>query len=215
VLEIGCGNGDKLMAFQAAGYEVYGFESGAADFEICQSNNLKVFNRPFDIPTAVAHAPYSVVLLSNILEHVPDPGKLLQDIYPLVEPQGILLIDVPNAFNSFHETFLAKTNERRWFLCPSAHLYYFTRDPLSNLLEDQGWTIHHRTTRFPMELFLLMGRNYVSTPKLGRSVHIERVEIAKAFLGGNEETLWKFYDALAQANLGREIIVICQKAEPS
>jgi len=31
-------------------------------------------------------------------------------------------------------------------------------------------------------------------------------------MGGNEETLWSFYDALAEANLGREIIVTCEKA---
>ena len=140
---------------------------------------------------------------------------MLQDIYPLVEPQGVLLIDVPNEFNAFQEIFLTKTNERPWFLAPPAHLNYFTPDSLSNLLLDKGWAIHHRTTRFPMELFLLMGRNYVSEPQLGRPAHLERVEFEKSFLGGNEEILWRFYDALAQAELGREIIVICRKTEPS
>ena len=211
VLEIGCGNGDKLLAFQSAGYEVFGFEPGVADFKICESNGLHIFNQPFDVATALSHGPYSILILSNILEHVPYPERLLEEIYPLVETQGVLLINVPNEFNAFQKIFLENTNERYWFLSPPSHLNYFTPNSLSHLLSDHGWDIRHRTTRFPMELFLLMGRNYISNPTLGHPAHLERVAFEKSFIGGNEETLWKYYDALAEADLGREIIVICQK----
>lgn len=213
VLEIGCGNGDKLLAFHSEGYDVFGFEPGAADYQICESKGLQVFNQPFDVAIAHSQGPYSVLLLSNILEHVPYPEHLLEEIYPLLEPKGVLLINVPNEFNALQEVFLKNTGERRWFLSPPSHLNYFTPDSLSNLLNNYGWKIHHRTTRFPMELFLLMGRNYINDPDLGGPAHLERVEFEKSFLGGNEETLWKFYDSLAQAELGREIIVICQKSE--
>jgi hypothetical protein len=63
-----------------------------------------------------------------------------------------------------------------------------------------------------MELFLLMGRNYVREPELGKAAHLERLEFEKSFFGGNEEVLWRFYDSLGQAELGRQIIAICEMA---
>lgn len=211
VLEIGCGNGDKLVAFKAEGFETYGFEPGTADYDLCTSKGLFVFNQPFDPGLAKSHGPYSIIVLANILEHLPHPEEMLEQVHPILDSSGLLLIEVPNEFNAFQEVFLSKTNERRWFFSPPDHLNYFTPTSLSQLLTDKGWAPRHWTTRFPMELFLLMGRNYVGEPTLGRAAHLERVEFEKSFLGGNEEILWRFYEALAKVELGREIIVICEK----
>jgi 2-polyprenyl-3-methyl-5-hydroxy-6-metoxy-1,4-benzoquinol methylase len=215
VLEIGCGAGDKLTAFKSEGFEAYGFEPGAIDYNACKTKGLTVFNHPFDIEIAAHYGPYSIIILAHILEHLPEPEQFLVDLHSLVGPEGILIIEVPNEFNAFQEMFLDNTQERRWFLAPPDHLNYFTPDSLAKLLQDKGWRVRHRTTRFPMELFLLMGRNYVDRPDVGKKAHLERVAFERSFMGGNEDTLWKFYDALAQVELGREIIVICEKAEPA
>ena len=213
MLEVGCGNGDKLLAFQSAGLEVYGFEPGTADYNACQTKGLNVFNQTFDVSTASQYGPYSLILLTNILEHLPYPENFLAELSPLLQRTGVLLINVPNDFNAFQELFRANTKSLPWFLSPPAHLNYFTPTTLTTLLEDKGWIVRHRTTRFPMELFLLMGRHYVAHPELGKAAHLERVEFENSFLGGNEDILWRFYDSLAQAELGREVIVLCDKAD--
>jgi len=171
VLEIGCGVGDKLVAFRSEGHECYGFEPGTADYKICKSKGLNVINQTFNVPEALLNGPFSIVVLTNVLEHLPDPEGFLEELHSVLQPSGLLLIDVPNEFNPFQKMYETMSGGNKWYLSPPAHLNYFTPSTLTNLLSGKGWRVKHRTTRFPMESFLLMGRDYVQHPELGKAAH--------------------------------------------
>ena len=61
----------------------------------------------------------------------------------------------------------------------------------------------HMRTSFPMELFLLMGENYVGNDAVGKECQSKRkrfdLALEKAGMG---ETRRKFYRALSNAGLG-------------
>jgi len=211
-LEIGCGRGNFLLGLKHAGLETYGFEPGAGDHRACGAKGLSVWNSPFDLRRARQHAPYGLISLVGVLEHFPQPVAMLTQVSSLLAANGVLFVLVPNDFNPFQEAFVAKSGQHRWFLGPPEHLNYFTPSTLQRLLVGCGFSVIHRTTRFPIDMFLLMGHNYIAHPRLGKPVHLERVEFEKSFLGGREDVLWRFYDALAQADLGREIICICRRS---
>jgi hypothetical protein len=102
-----------------------------------------------------------------------------------------------------------------WWLAPPHHLNYFDFDSLSGLLERLGLEVMEAMTSFPMELFLLMGENYVGNDALGRECHTRRkrfdLSLEKAGLGHVRR---KLYGALAKAGLGREAIIVARKKLP-
>lgn len=97
-----------------------------------------------------------------------------------------------------------------WWLCPPDHVSYFNFESLQKLLEAKGFEIKHRSADFPMEMFLLMGENYIDDPAVGRRVHQRRRKFDMAL---PTELRRKFYQALADAGVGRNILVVAGKRD--
>ena len=52
---------------------------------------------------------FDVVILSDVLEHVPDPHQLCSQAAARLKPNGILLISIPNGFGLYEiENFIVK-----------------------------------------------------------------------------------------------------------
>jgi hypothetical protein len=62
-----------------------------------------------------------------------------------------------------------------------------------------------------MELFLIMGENYIDDPALGRACHAKRKKFDQALDAAGLKTARRaFYKALAEAGMGREAMIIAQ-----
>ena len=62
-----------------------------------------------------------------------------------------------------------------------------------------------------MELFLLLGENYVQDSQLGRECHQKRIKFETAMVEhGFGEKLSQLYSSLADLDLGRQIVVFAQ-----
>jgi hypothetical protein len=73
--------------------------------------------------------------------------------------------------------------------------------------------VAHEEASFPMEMFLLMGQNYVGTRELGRTCHESRMAFeANLRRTGHSDALSAFYQALAAAGLGRQVIAYAMPA---
>ena len=87
VLDAGAGEQPYKRIFDGLNYESTdmpgGFYKKKHDFE-CELH---------DIPKPNDH--YDVVVLTQVLEHVPDPQATLSEIYRVLKPNGKLLISVP------------------------------------------------------------------------------------------------------------------------
>ena len=84
------------------------------------------------------------------------------------------------------------------------HINYFDFESLGGLLERKGLEVVHRQGDFPMELFLLMGENYVGDSEVGERCHEKRVRFETALPAELRRCM---YEALAGVGVGRSCLV--------
>ncbi len=138
VLELGCGDGAMLDSFGRKGWKVVGIERSP---EVAA-----VAHRKFGIPVFVGGldavrpaASFDIVILFQVLEHLPDPLATLKQCARLLKPSGQLIIGVPN-FDSWQ----AKYAGPAWFhLDVPRHLFHFSPKSLRKALGLAGLTVTH------------------------------------------------------------------------
>ena len=96
ILDVGCGDGllfDRLMEFG----DVEGIETSREIVDPANPQFQKIHIGPFD-DSFRPGKQYSLILLLDVLEHLPDPGAALRRCESLLKPGGSLVVTVP-AFN--------------------------------------------------------------------------------------------------------------------
>ena len=69
-----------------------------------------------------------------------------------------------------------------------------------------------QTATFPMELFLLMGDNYIGNDQVGRVMHGKRKKLEMNLGKAGCRSLWKkFSNSLADVGVGREVIMYARR----
>jgi 2-polyprenyl-3-methyl-5-hydroxy-6-metoxy-1,4-benzoquinol methylase len=212
LLDIGCGMGLAMQFFKKKGFNTFGFDPSEKAVEYCKKNGLEVIHAGLDGIDVFENKKFDVVTLFNVLEHLPDPKKTINQIREVLSDKGILMIDVPNDFNDFQIAANENLKLDEYWVNAPCHLNYFSKDSLVNLLESSGFKIKICQSSFPLEMFLLFGDNYIKDSKLGSLCHRKRVNFEKNLRNqGKEKTLKNFYRALADLNLGRHITIFCTK----
>lgn len=159
VLDVGCGNGSQLgVPLARAGFRLKGVDTDARSIE--HANHLAqgltnvefVCARVEELP---ASALYEVVILSEVLEHLENPGELLTESAKRMTADGIMIVTVPNGFGEFEidswvfrslrlqrvVDALAKNNREvlgSTDNMESGHIQFFTRGRLLKLFETSG-----------------------------------------------------------------------------
>ncbi len=104
VLEIGCGTGFGLLYPVAKNFHEISFvgediHQQSIDFAN-KKNNLS--NLIFRISNSEKeNKTYDIIIISEVLEHVDEPQKLLLDIKSKLSKSGILFITLPNGYGPF------------------------------------------------------------------------------------------------------------------
>jgi len=160
ILDIGCGSGDFLKFMKKFGWIVFGIEPSKDFFKEAKEKKIRVYNLSFEefIDRKGTENKFNVIVLDNFLEHIPRPKETIMNCRKLLSPNGILYIKVPNDFNKLQLLAQRKVKKKQWWVASPDHINYFNFNALEKLLEFCGFEIFLRTTDFPMELFLLMGR---------------------------------------------------------
>lgn len=134
VCDIGCGNGNTLRKFKAAGYATVGVEPDCGARRASADAGIIYAGTAEDIPPI---GSFDVVLMSHTLEHCIDPVKAVSNAASLLEPDGTLVIEVPNNAAMGFRWFGPRWP---WTDIPR-HLSFFTDRSLSLLLEQHGLKI--------------------------------------------------------------------------
>lgn len=228
LLDVGSSGGFLLDHFQQQGWQCVGIEpSQSAAAWARKQYGLEIFTGELlDYPACAASPDasdseiqgaverFDAIHSSQVLEHVLDPEAFVERIASLLVPDGVAYIEVPNEFNVFQETARERLDKSAWWVAPKYHLNYFDYDSLAGLLERHGLFEIDRLASFPIEIFLLMGDDYVGHPEVGAECHQRRMTFEHSLIDtGRVDELLRLYRAFAQAGIGRTCGILARKRE--
>jgi SAM-dependent methyltransferase len=221
ILDVGSSGGFLLDHFQHNGWQGFGIEpSRSAARHARERFGLEVFCGElldFDLESDRAFRDeggerFDAVHCAQVLEHVLDPEACVARIAELVEPGGVAFVEVPNDFNVLQETARERLGKSAWWVAPDHHLNYFDAASLAALLARHGLVEIDRVASFPIEMFLLMGEDYVGRPEVGRDCHARRMAFERAWIeSGRTGELADLYRALATAGVGRTCGILARR----
>jgi SAM-dependent methyltransferase len=135
-LDYGCGDGTVVHALNAAGISCLGFEPhlrGGTTGNITDSAE-----------TVRAGGPYQAILLSDVLEHLPDPAAVLADCRELLAPHGWICVSVPDFDDRRLAGIVAELRQGKPVtreVNPWEHLNYFSPATLAAMLRRAGYRV--------------------------------------------------------------------------
>ena len=207
VLDVGCGTGDFVEFCCEQGFQSSGLDPSSEAVAKARENGLMVHEATLEEfsrqnPGGLA---FDAVVMLNVLEHVPSPPTTIEMSRRLLRPGGILCVRVPNDFTDIQKAAHNKIGGEPWWITKPDHINYFSLPSLQMLYAHFGFDVLYAQSDFPMEMFLLMGDIYVGHPEVGTACHAKRVSFDLGLPGPVRRRL---YQALAEAGIGRDLLVI-------
>ena len=130
VIEVGCGDGQFLEIFKELGLNCSGIEGGEANSKKCVENGYNVF---YGNVYSLGSQIYDAFCTFYFLEHTPYPIQFIQNLYRILKPDGIGLIEVP-CYDSIEKNNI-------WLEFTKDHRFYFRKRTLLYALIKCGFDI--------------------------------------------------------------------------
>lgn len=135
VVDVGCGRGDFLkLLCRLGGCRGRGYDRSYPAGEQPSASEDVTFVRDFFSRDSECE-PIALLCCRQVLEHIPDPAKLLEEIRlcPGVGPDTVLFFEVPNASYTFRDNGI-------WDLIYE-HCSYFNENSLTSLFVRSGYEV--------------------------------------------------------------------------
>jgi SAM-dependent methyltransferase len=137
MLDVGCGSGDLLEHFAKKGWEVYGIDPSASAIAAAAARGAHVHQGTLD-DQPWPERSFALITFQHALEHVPDPLAALARARALLQPGGLLAVDVPN-WSCWQRRLLFGS---RWHpLELPRHLQHFSPRALARIADGLGLRI--------------------------------------------------------------------------
>ena len=105
LLDVGCGSGVRLAQLQALGWEVQGQEVDPEAVRHAREDSGVVVHLGALEDIKFAKDSFDCVTLNHVVEHVPDPIRLITECRRILRSNGVLVIVTPNASSFAHKHF--------------------------------------------------------------------------------------------------------------
>lgn len=134
LLDYGCGDGQWTALAARLGLDAIGVEPDGAAREVARQRGVRAVGTLEEADMAMEGAAYDRIVLRHVLEHVPEPRGLLEELGGRLGPTGRMLISVPNVLSRQAHTF------GRWWLGYELprHLWHFSLVTLERLVKGAG-----------------------------------------------------------------------------
>ncbi len=155
VLEIGCGCGNTILEIKNTykNAEVFGVEIDDIPAKIASTFatviNTDIEKGSLDYPEQY----FDYIIFGDVLEHLRDPWKIVNDFKPLLKNQGSLITSLPNIM---HYSIIWNLLSGKWDYTDSGildktHLRFFTLESMIDMLTKAGYEVNDiaPTTPFP------------------------------------------------------------------
>ncbi len=213
ILDVGCGPGFFLEHACARGWDGLGVEPSGLAAREARSKGVRVIRGLFEGEALKREGlAFDAVHMSEVLEHVRDPLKVLSGAFDLLEPGGMACVVVPNDFSPVQEVLRSNLGYEDYWVAVPHHVNYFSFPTIRALMERAGFSLMKTTATFPMDFFLLMGENYVGDETRGRRCHHMRTRLDLMLRGPVLGPFRKdMYALMARYGIGREAVVFGRK----
>jgi ubiquinone/menaquinone biosynthesis C-methylase UbiE len=129
LLDVGCGDGVFLSRMRAAHWAVDGVDFDPKAIENARLRYGLDLHHGDLLALRLPENSFDAVTLSHVIEHVPDPVALLQEVRRILKPGARTVITTPNNGSLGHLKF-----GQYWFgLDPPRHLFLFSPNSLNEL----------------------------------------------------------------------------------
>jgi SAM-dependent methyltransferase len=192
LLDIGCGAGQFLLRAAAAGYDVQGIDPSPKS--VAFVNDVLHFPaRQGSFEILRTDERFDVLSMLGVLEHIDDPLAFLRAATERLNPDGELLVGVPNVESVNRRLSHLSTHDWDMFLEPG-HLYHYGPATLRKLARNAGFAVGHWTTatitirgKLP-----LIPRRYASLERATRS-SVAHVPLARRAYNASLRLLDNFH----------------------
>ncbi len=128
VLDLGVGDGALLQyMIEQKKIAAYGLDVSPKAVEFCRAQGLNVDLADINKPISdYLHTTFDYIILSEIIEHLPDPESLLNSLRPFA--RKALIVSIPNTGYYQHRLRLLMGKfPLQWVVTPGEHLRFWTR----------------------------------------------------------------------------------------
>lgn len=204
LLDIGCGSGELLGRLNARGWRGEGLDFDESAVRVARNRGLNVYYGTLE-SRAYSDESFDVIVMSHVIEHMPEPLPLLQECYRIMRPNGHLILVTPNKESWTHKIF-----KRDWRgLEPPRHLCVFAPHTLRTCVRKAGFEKYRLETTVRDAHVFLLGTLDVRRGKVHRS-WAEQPRKLKILARSYRAILG--LGALLDQSVGDEIILIAKKS---
>ncbi|MBI4699756.1 MAG: methyltransferase domain-containing protein [Deltaproteobacteria bacterium] len=150
ILDVGCGTGELAQALAQRGHAVAAVGASAPRRPV---PDFVAADLTQGLPLDPARR-FDIVILADVLEHLPDPLRLLREASARLDEGGLVLVSLPNAvhWSVRAQVVLGRFDYTNRGLLDRGHLRFFTRATAERLFADAGLAVAaHETTPIPWE----------------------------------------------------------------
>lgn len=140
LLDFGCGAGGFLLKARELATTTHGVEPEIRLSSHYQSHGLTVFQNLSDISTDI-QAGYDIITIFHVLEHIPNPKAILGELSEMLEDDGQIIVEVPNADDAL--LTLYNSSPFSHFTYWSCHLFLYTVKTLQMLFSQVNLKINY------------------------------------------------------------------------
>ncbi|MDQ7034655.1 MAG: class I SAM-dependent methyltransferase [Anaerolineae bacterium] len=161
ILDFGMGWGEWVLMAKAHGFDVCGLEISSSRLKHAQENNIPTITK---LETGYT---FDIIFANQVLEHVPNPFEVFQQIASHLKPGGIACISVPNGDAITREIHNPDWQPGRKAIAvqPLEHINCFTYKTLMALGRRVGLTLTQKS-QWRYQLANLLPIPTANIPKL-------------------------------------------------
>ena len=158
LLEIGCGAGYLLARAHDRGWQVTGLDAAPWVADAAAERGLSDVRIGTLAESGLAESSFDVVVMAQVLEHVPRPREELLAVRRLLRDGGLFYANVPN-----YRTLPIMLGRDDFVLnAPMAHVNYFTPATLTELCRRANFRVLATSSFGGLKWENLIGRPYLS-----------------------------------------------------
>jgi SAM-dependent methyltransferase len=156
-LDYGCGGGHFVKAAGNLGFAAFGMDLDSSSQQFGRAQGLSIFaGDASELTVKVGAGLFRAVLLMHVIEHVPRPLDTLRRLISCVEPNGVVIIGVPDqrSFPSVLKKALRVAGIKRaeWgFVQPPIHLHGLSLPTFDVLARKLGMKIVSARKTSPLD----------------------------------------------------------------